>query len=51
MSEYEKGLIPKSIREYEKTSYPIAYELFGGIDRNTDINGMKGINILRTEMF
>lgn len=51
MSEYEKGLIPKCIREYEKTSYPIAYELFGGIDRNTDINGMKGINILRTEMF
>ena len=25
--------------------------MFGGIDRNTDINGMKGINILRTEMF
>lgn len=51
ISGYEKGSIPKSIREYEKTSYPIADEAFKCIDRNTDINGMKGINILRTEMF
>ena len=51
ISEYEKGSIPKSIREYEKSSYPIADEAFKCIDRNTDINGMKGINILRTEMF
>ena len=51
IAEYEHGAIQKSIREYEKNTYPLEEKSLKNIGRDTEIGGIKGINILRTEIF
>lgn len=51
IAEYEHGTIQKSIREYEKNTYPLEEKSLKNIGRDTEIGDIKGINILRTEIF
>lgn len=51
INNYEDNIIQKNIRSYEKNIYPLNNEELSKVNKDTFIGNVKGINILRTEMF